>query len=171
VTALKTFLAIGGAQQGITIRDEDYNGTTITIIDLGDVAKMSGAASAGFPPDLMPAGSHLEISVAVTDEVVVIGTSPGFVKHVLDTNSSNSLASTDTFKKLSDKAGKGTSALYVALDTVREMYEKAIATEDPASYSRYQTEIEPFLKPFDSLYLGSSISGDLTKSTIYITVQ
>ena len=51
------------------------------------------------------------------------------------------------------------------------MYEKAIATEDPASYSRYQTEIEPFLKPFDSLYLGSSISGDLSKSTIYITVQ
>jgi Protein of unknown function (DUF3352) len=171
VTALKTFLAIGGAQQGITIRDEDYNGTTITIIDLGDVAKLSGAASAGFPPDLMPAGSHLEIAVAVTDEVAVIGTGPGFVKHVLDTNSSNSLASTDTFKKLSDRAGKGTSALYVALDTVREMYEKAIATEDPASYSRYQTEIEPFLKPFDSLYLGSSISGDLSKSTIYITVQ
>src|SRR4051812_1388506 len=86
VTALKTFLAIGGGQQGITIGDEDYKGTAITIIDLGDVAKLSGEASAGFPPDLMPAGSHLEIAVAVTDDVAVIGTGPGFVKHVLDTN-------------------------------------------------------------------------------------
>ena len=118
----------------------------------------------------LPTG-HIEIAYAVTDEVVVIGSGPDFVKHVLDTNASNSLASTDTFKKLSDKAGKGTSALYLALDTIREMYEKAIKTEDPASYSKYQKDVEPFLKPFDSLYLGSSISGDLTKSTIYITVQ
>ncbi|MFL5712881.1 MAG: DUF3352 domain-containing protein [Chloroflexota bacterium] len=170
VTALKTFLAIGGAQQGITIRDEVYNGTTITIIDLGAVDKLAGTGGSDVQMLGLPKGD-LEIAVAVTDEVAVIGTGPGFVKHVLDTDSSNSLASTDTFKKLSDKAGKGTGALYVALDTVREMYEKAIAKEDPASYTRYQKEIEPFLKPFDSLYLGSSISGDLTKSTIYITVQ
>src|SRR3954469_4826268 len=171
VTALKTFLALGGAEKGITIRDEVYQGTTITVVDLGDVAKLSGEASAGFPPELMPAGSHLEIAVAVTDDVVVIGTGPEFVKHVLDTNSSNSLASTDSFKKLSDRAGKGTSALYLSIDTIREMYEKAIGSKDAASYKKYQTEIEPFLKPFDSLYLGSSISGDLSKSTLYITVQ
>jgi len=171
VTALKTFLALGGAEKGITIRDEVYQGTTITVVDLGDVAKLSGEASAGFPPELMPAGSHLEIAVAVTDDVVVIGTGPEFVKHVLDTNSSNSLASTDSFKKLSDRAGKGTSALYLSIDTIREMYEKAIGSKDAASYKKYQTEIEPFLKPFDSLYLGSSISGDLSKATLYITVQ
>ena len=56
-TALRSFIAIGGAQQGITVTDESYNGTTITTVDLGDIAKLSGMAGAGdvtvlpSPPD------------------------------------------------------------------------------------------------------------------------
>jgi len=51
------------------------------------------------------------------------------------------------------------------------MYEKAFAAEDPAAYKKYETDVEPFLAPFDALYLASSISGDLTRSVVYITVQ
>jgi hypothetical protein len=168
VTALKTFLAIGGSQQGITIREETYEGTTITIISLGDLSKLGGGDAAMLPPGL---SGNFEIAIAQTDDIVVIGSGIGFVKSVLDTDSSTSLASTDSFKKLSDRAGKGTSGLYVALDTVRAMVEKAMAADDPAEFTKYQKDVQPFLAPFDSLYLGSSISGDLSKSTLYITVQ
>ena len=68
-TALRSFIALGGAQQGITVRDEAYNGTTITVIDLGDASKLAGMAGAagvtGVPA--APTG-HVEIAYAVTDE-------------------------------------------------------------------------------------------------------
>ena len=38
----RTFIALGGDQVGATVKDEDYNGTTITVVSLGDVAKLSG---------------------------------------------------------------------------------------------------------------------------------
>ena len=40
--ALKNLVALGGGRPGITVRDEDYNGTTITIIDLGDSSDSPG---------------------------------------------------------------------------------------------------------------------------------
>ena len=43
-TALKAFIALGGATQGITVREESYDGTTITIVDLGDLGKLAGMA-------------------------------------------------------------------------------------------------------------------------------
>ena len=118
----------------------------------------------------LPTG-HVEIAIAVTDDVVVVGSGPGFVKHVLDTTSATSLASSDGYKKLADRAGKGTGATYVAIGAIREMVEKAMSSADPASFARYQTEMQPFLKPFDAMFLGSSISGDLSKSVFIITVK
>ena len=153
---------------GITIREETYNGTTITILDVGDLSKLAGEGVEMFA---LPLSGHLEIAVAVTDDIVVIGSGPGFVKTVLDTEPSTSLASTDGYKKLAAQAGSGTGATYVALDSIREMYEKAFATEDPAGYKTYQTDIEPYLEPFDSLFVGSSIDGDLGKSVVIISVQ
>ena len=102
------FLALGGAQQGITVTDEDYNGTTITIVDLGDISKLAGDGrlrTSRCSP--LPAG-HVEIAYAVTDEVVVIGSGPGFVKHVLDTTPATSLAANDDYKKLVDRVGTTT---------------------------------------------------------------
>ncbi len=169
LTSLKTFISLGGGQQGVKVREETYNGTTITIVDLGSLASRldPGTTGLGMP---IPSG-QIEISIAVTDNVVVVGSGPGFVKHVLDTTTATSLASTDGYKKLADQAGKGTGATYVAIGAIREMVEKAMSTADPAAYSRYQTEMQPFLKPFDAMFLGSSISGDLSKSVFIVTVK
>ena len=168
ITALKTFLALGGAQQGITVREETYEGTTITIIDVGDLGALGGGSVEMFAA---PLSGHLEIAVAVTDDVVVIGTGAGFVKSVLDTEPSTSLASSDGYKKLADQAGAGTGATFVDLGAIRGMYEKAFAAEDPAAYAEYQKDIEPYLEPLDALFVGSSIDGDLSKSVFIITVQ
>ncbi|HLO35876.1 MAG TPA: DUF3352 domain-containing protein, partial [Candidatus Deferrimicrobium sp.] len=171
LTSLKTFISLGGGQQGIAVREETYAGTTITIVDAGDLAKMTGGGSVDLPPGLTLPSGHLEIAIAVTDDVVVIGSSPAFVKHVLDTTSSSSLASTDGYKQLSDRAGKGTGATYIDVATIREMVEKAMASGDPASFAKYQTDVQPFLKPFDAMLLASSVSGDLTKSVFIVTVK
>ena len=67
--ALQALVGLGGASQGITVHDESYNGTTITIVDLGDASKLSGAGGTSMALPL-PAG-HIEIAYAVTDDVVV----------------------------------------------------------------------------------------------------
>ena len=46
-----------------------------------------------------------------------------------------------------------------------------MASGDPAGFAKYQTDVQPFLKPFDAMLFGTSISGDLTKSVFIVTVK
>ena len=166
--ALQALVGLGGASQGITIHDESYNGTTITIVDLGDASKLSGAAGTSMALPL-PAG-HIEIAYAVTDDVVAIGTGPAFVKHVLDTTEATSLASDPQYKRLADRVGPGTASAFVDIAAVRGLAEKAMAGGG-LSGSKYETDVKPFLIPFDALYASNSTSSDLNKSTVIITVK
>jgi hypothetical protein len=168
-TSLRSFIALGGSTQGITLRDEDYNGTTITIVDVGDLRALTGASGAATTLPL-PAG-HLEIAYAVTDKVVVVGTGPAFVKHVLDTTSSTSLASNDRYKKLADRAGTGVGTTFVDLAAIRGLAEKALTDAEPSAMTKYDTDVKPFLDPFDALIASGSVGGDMTRSVIYITVK
>jgi hypothetical protein len=165
--AVQALVGLGGASQGITVHDESYNGTTITIIDLGDASKLSGAGGASMALPL-PAG-HIEIAFAVTDDVVAIGTGPAFVKHVLDTTEATSLASDPQYKRLADRVGPGTASAFVDIAAVRGLAERAMAGGQ--SGSKYETDVKPFLIPFDALYASNSTSSDLNKSTVIITVK
>jgi hypothetical protein len=168
-TALRTFIGLGLVAQGVTVREEPYAGTTITIIDLGDAGNLSGMADGvtGIP---LPSG-RIEIAYAVTDDIVVIGSGPSFVKHVLDTTKATSLAADPQYKELADRAGAGTGSAFVDITAVRELLEKVIAGGDPAAKARYEAEIKPFLLPFDALFASSSTGSDLTSSTVIITVK
>ncbi len=169
-TALRGFLALAGTQQGITVTDEDYNGTKITIVDLGDISKLAGTAGSDVQVLPLPAG-HVQIAYAVTDQVVVIGSGPGFVKHVLDTTAGTSLAANDDYKKLVDRVGPTTGTIFVDITAIREAAEKVVSASDPAGYKTYTTDIKPFVEPFDALIEAGSVSGDLTKSVVVITVH
>ena len=169
-TALKAFVGLGGASQGIAIHDESYNGTTITIVDLGDASKLVGSGGSDLMVLPLPTG-HVEIAYAVTNDVVVIGSGPSFVKHVLDTTDATSLASDSQYKQLADRAGAGTSSAFVDIAAIRGLAEKWIASGDPSGLSKYETDVKPFLVPFDALYGSNAISSDLTKSTFIITVK
>ncbi len=176
-TALRSFIAIGGAQQGITVSDQTYDGTTITVVDLGDVSKLAGMAgaaggtgAAGLPT--LPKG-HVQIAYAVTDQVVVIGSGPDFVKGVIDTTKDTSLASNDRYSSLASRAGSGTGSTWVDITAIRGLIEKAAVGSgaDPAAITKYQTDIKPFLTPFDAIYASSSTGNDLNRSVIYVTVK
>jgi hypothetical protein len=171
-TALRTFITLGGDQVGATVSDETYNGTTITTISLSDLGKLSGMAGGSTGALPVPI-NKIDIAYAVTDKVVVIGSGPGFVKAVLDTTPSTSLASNETYKTLADRAGTGTGGSYVDLEAVRGLIEKAAAdgTADAAELKNYETDVKPFLVPFDAMFATGSIDGDLTRSVIYITVK
>ena len=172
-TALRAFIAIGGGQQGITVRDETYNGNTITIVDVGDLGKLSGmAGAAGAAGSLVLPAGHLEIAYAVTNDIVVLGSGPGFVKHVLDTTKATSLASNERYTKLADRAGSGTASAFVDITAIRQMIEKAVVgTADAAGIAKYEKDVKPFLVPFDAMVASSRVDGDMTRSVIYVTVK
>jgi hypothetical protein len=173
-TSLRTLLALGGGQAGITVKDEPYAGTTITTLDLGDIATL--AADAGIPTDTFGAGfrlpsGHIEIAYAISDKVVVIGSGPAFVKHVLDTTPGTSIASSDRFKSLSGRVGNGTSLAFIDVAAIRGLIESAMSFADPSGVAAYERDVKPYLAPFDALIASSSVSGDVSTSRFMITVK
>ena len=172
-TSLRTLVSLGGATLGVTVRDEAYAGTTITVVDLGDIGDLVGQA--GISPDVLgggplPAG-RVELAYAVTDQVVVFGSGPSFVKHVLDTTAATSIAANERYKTLAGRVGKGTGIAYLDLTAIREGIESALASADPTARAAYEQEVKPFLTPFDALAGAASVDGEMTRSTIIVTVK
>ena len=109
----------------------------------------------------------------MTDQVVVIGSGPDFVKGVIDTTKDTSLASNDRYSSLASRAGSGTGSTWVDITAIRGLIEKVAVGSgaDPAAITKYQTDIKPFLTPFDAIYASSSTGNDLNRSVIYVTVK
>jgi uncharacterized protein DUF3352 len=155
-------LATLGSPIPVTFRDEDHSGATITTASL-DAAGMSGASP-------VPVG-NIEISWAVSDGLVVIGSGPEFVKHVLDTTEATSLASNARYKGLIDRVGTGTGSTFLDIAAIRSLVETKLVGADAAERKHYETDVKPFLTPFDALVASGSVSGDLTTSTLIVTVK
>jgi len=171
-TSLRTVVSLGGATLGVSVRDEAYAGTTITIIDFGDVADL--VAQAGLSPEMLGTGlptGRVELAYAITDQVVVLGSGPGFVRHVLDTTPATSIASNERYKALAARVGQGTGIGFADLTAIRELIESAMANADAADRVEYEQNIKPFLVPFDALVGSSSIQGDLSRSNVIVTVK
>ena len=172
-TSLRALVAVGGVTMGVTVRDEAYAGTTITIVDIGDIASL--AAQGGLSPDMLgttplPTG-HVQLAFASTDQVVVIGADPGFVRHVLDTTAATSIASNDRYKALAGRIGQGTGFSFADLTAIRELVESAMATASPADRAQYEQSVKPFLVPFDALVASNSVKGEVSRSTLIVTVK
>lgn len=171
-TSLRTLVSLGGATLGVSVRDETYNGATITIVDLGDVSDL--AAQAGVSPEMLGTGlptGRTELAYTITEQVVVLGSGPGFVKHVLDTTPATSIASNERYKSLAGRVGQGTGIGFADLTAIRELIESAMTDADAADRADYEQNVKPFLVPFDALVGSSSIIGDVSRSTVIVTVK
>ena len=175
-TSVKTLVGLGGSQIGATVREEQYNGTTITIVDLGKATDLVGKIGAlggatTMPPVTgLPAG-NIEIAYATTGDVVVLGSGPEFVKHVLDTTKATSLGGSDRYQSLVNRAGKGSASAFVDIAAIRSLHEGALAKEDPAKFAEYQKNVQPYLAPFDAMVASGSVEKDMAQSTVVITVK
>jgi hypothetical protein len=172
-TSIRTLASLGGSTMGISVRDEVYAGTTITIVDLGDLTSLAGQA--GLSPEMLgaeplPTG-HVELAYAITDQVVVLGSGPGFVKSVLDTTTATSIAANDRYKTLVARVGQGAGIGFLDVTAVRELIESHLVDADASERAEYETEIKPFLVPFDALVSSSSVKDDIYHSRLIVTVK
>jgi Protein of unknown function (DUF3352) len=171
---LRSMLALGGASAGMTVSDEEHGEATIVTVDFGDIGTLMEMG--GEDPELAEifggADAHVQLSWTVTDDLVVVGLGPDFVKHVLDTESSTSLAQDDQFEALLSRTGRENAGLWFAdIAAFRGLFER-LATEDPEAFAEYEREVQPFFEPFDAL-VGSTVLGGESpnRATFLITVK
>ena len=157
-------IQLGGGSAGLSVTTEDHNGTTITLLNLGGLGGILGQATGG----AVEAPSDLSIAYAVTDDVVVIGSSPAFAKSVLDAGSGESLADTERFSTSLKQAGTKQSALaWIDVIALRGLVESMVPE---ASRSDYDANLKPYLAGFDTV-MGTLVPGEsLDAGTLIIRV-
>jgi hypothetical protein len=176
-TQIKSFIALAGSQAGISSTDETYNGQTITIVDLGSLDGLSAFAGLrGLPVEPSSpssgAGDHGRIAYVATDQVVVVGSSADFVKHVLDAGAGASLAKDARFQGLLGRVdAKHSGVGFVDIAAVRGIVEQLMTDAPQAERTKYEQDIKPFLAPFDALIGTGSVGSSIDQSRYVITVK
>ncbi|MFL5757970.1 MAG: DUF3352 domain-containing protein [Chloroflexota bacterium] len=168
LTTLRSYATVSGNSLGITVRDEPHGSSTITVIDLGDLrARFAASGASAKIADRLPTG-HVELAYTVTDDLVVIGSGPGFVGQILDTQPGSSLADAPRFASLVDRVGHENAGLtWVDLAAVRGVVEAAIPAE---MRGRYDATVGPFLAPLDTLVAGTVAGQAADQSKVVLTV-
>jgi hypothetical protein len=155
LTQIRNLLALAGSSQ-ITIKDEDYGGTTITTIS---------------PKDVKAFGVPASLALAVRDDLVVIGIGADFVKHVLDVKAGASLADQDRYRQAIGRVDSANEQqFYVDVSAVRSAIE-SVAVPQGAEPKDYKTEYKPYVEPFD-LVAGSTATKDgMVRATFVVIVK
>ena len=163
-TTLEGFIALGGSSQGIASRSEDHNGTKITILDLSGMA----GANMGLPP-----GYKAEIAWATNADVAVIGYGSAFVKEVLDAGPGRSLGDDARFKGLLAKVGpENLGVVFADIVAIRAKIEPLVQAQAPAeAWTKYATDVQPYLAPLDALISGIRKDNGLDRGTGALTVH
>ena len=148
-------LALAATSAGVTVSDEQYSGTTITVIK---------AANPSTEPDFPG------IAFAVRDDLVAIGWGDGFVKAVLDAKPGASLADQARYKQAFSMVGaENIGQGYVDVAAVRQAIESAAPAG--ADMKQYTEEYKPYLAPFDLFAFASTSDGSVITGTAVITAK
>ena len=158
-------IALGGSSQGLSSRTEDHNGTKITIVDLSG---MPGMGSAGLPPGYRP-----EFAWATNADVAVVGYGTEFVKEVLDAGPGSSLGDDARFKGILGRVGaENMGVVFVDVTALRGLVEPlAQSTLPKDEWTKYTTEIQPYLAPLDAIISGIRKDNGLDRGTGALTVH
>jgi len=148
---IQALLALGGAGSGLAVREEAYGDGTLLVVEI--------------PSEL--AGEELpEIAATAQGGIFALGTLD-FVKHVVDTTPDTSLAQVDAYERaIAAAGGDGVSDVYVDIGGLVAAAETMIPADE---MSRYETEVKPFLEPFEAFAAVIEAAGTSSVSRAVIT--
>jgi hypothetical protein len=133
---------------------------------------MAGALG-GVP--VQPSGlpnARVKLAYVATDQVIAIGSSPDFIKHVLDAGAGASLADDGRFKGLLGRVdGEHSGVSFVDLTAVRGLVESSMTGASADRQAKYDLEVKPFLSPFDALIATGAVGGSTDQMHTVITVK
>lgn len=163
ISTIRGFVQLGGASAGLAVRDEEHDGTKITILDASRIAGTNQ----------LPAGYKAEIAWASTPDVVVVGYGRDFVAAVLDAGPGHSLADDARFKAALSRVGSENIATsFVDVSAIRKLVEPLLqARSTPENWASYTKDIQPYLAPFDLVVGSTRKDGATDRTTSVITVH
>ncbi len=151
VDQVQALLALGGASAGVKTSTEAYGDGELLVVTIP-----ADAVGADIP----------KLAITAQDGVFVLGTLD-FVKHVVDTTAGSSLAKLATYERaISLAGGEGVSDVFVDIGALRTAAESMIPADQKA---RYETEVKPFLAPFEAFASVVEAPGTTTTSRAVVT--
>jgi len=172
LTTLRSFVTLAGGSAGISIRDETHGSATVTILtieDAGSLLELAEGLGGADVPSAQPPAMTVELAWSVTDDVVVFGSSPSFVRMVLDVPGGDSLAENDRFEALLGRAGREHSGLFwLDVAGARGLVEGLLPADERAGYDR---EVRPYVEALDAVLGTQLVGSDVDAASIYLTVS
>jgi len=167
--SIHNLLVLAGTGGDITIDEVDHDGTTITIVDLGDLSSLLGDLGGLDMPADPSAGMPAILAWAVRDDLVIFGIGESFVASVLDVREGASLADAERYQTAIAEAGATNNGQsYLDLAAVIAFVGAQLTGSEADSWA---TDIEPWLAPFDGAAFTSSRNDGLMTSRFVVTVR
>jgi hypothetical protein len=167
---LETFagLATLDPSIGITVDQRDVEGVEITSLTWQDpnAASEPDPAMAFAPPEIV-------VEWAVTDDRVLVGVGDQFVGRAIGQEAAGSLAETSRYSDAVADLGGSSNAGVTWIDVrgLRLALEPTLAEMDPSGMETYETEIAPWLEPFDRFVSVVHVEGDILRTDAVLLVD
>jgi hypothetical protein len=155
LTQLASFGQLAAGQAGIKIRQVDYAGTKLTLVDL--------PAGAGLP-------ANSAVGFAIKDKTFYLAFGEAYLKKLLDLKPEASLGSAARFSDALEAAGGPATSgvMYVDITAIRTLAEASLPSD---ARTKYDQEIKPYLLPLDQLISVAVQDGADTQSHFQLIVK
>jgi len=167
LNSLIGLLAVSGAE-GIKTHESTIAGVTVTTVTISDLGSLipPGSLPAG---ETLPANASFEFSIAAKGKVVLIGTGEGFMTAVLNVQAGASLPDQAFYKKAMSRAVSNPQVtVYVG---IRDIVGLAEALMPADAKSRWESDIKPYIAPFEALSITASTDASGSRQRLTITVS
>ncbi|MEO8462996.1 MAG: DUF3352 domain-containing protein [Chloroflexota bacterium] len=164
---VRNLLTLASIGSDITLQETDHGGVTITTVDLGNIdALLSGL---GLDQTLPTTGAQVSFSMAVRDDVLIVGVGNGVIERILD-GTSSTLASTAAYRRMEELAGsKDNFGAFVAIDGILGLAESRFLKGD--ELESYQRDLKPYLEHLASAGGTTIVSTTGGRSRLVIIVK
>jgi len=165
LTGLLAFAGLGN--NGVQTRESTIGGVKVTTITISNLSSL-------VPPGQLPTGVQLptnakiEFSMAAKGRVILVGTGEDFMTEVLSTQPGSTLADQAGYKLATARAlANSRTTVYVG---VRDMIGLVEGFIPEAERAAWQSDVKPYVAPFQALSMTSASEGSGTHQRITITV-
>jgi hypothetical protein len=164
---LKSLISLAGLSgTQVQVHDETVGGTTMTVVDLGDLSALLRTVGGASVP--VPAGTHVTVAFAAKGSAVVAG-GDAFVRAVLGMGSGASLADAAGYKHaLGRAAAENLGEIYVGTGSLLAL---ADTTLPEAARASFDTDTKPYLEPFDAILVTTTLENGGVHVRIVATVK
>jgi hypothetical protein len=168
VASLNALLTLAGSGDGMEVTKSTIAGTAVTTVTITDVGSLIPPGSA---PGIgsIPATGPISFSLAAHGKVVLVTTGEAAMTAFLNTTASTSLAENAAFKHATARGLQNAqTTMYLGVGATVELVKGFLPADELA---KYQSDVAPYVDPFEAVLAQGSTSADGSRSRFVVTVR